>query len=309
MNKDKITVSIITPFYNTEQYIKESFNSVINQQIDKNIYVEYLLVNDCSTDNSLSIINELILTNNNENINIKLLNTPENLGCGGARKFGIDNSTGDYLMFVDADDSYINNDFVNRAVNDIIENNADIVEYGVQYLNLIKSGPYKHYSKEKIVIEDDVERAEILLFKDNFIKFHVWTKIIKQSISVSYPYSIRRTFEDVDTIPIWVANAHKIVIMPSVEINYNKVPNSIITSDSLTTRIGTINSIAELFPIFKDNRNILKAMYIRSLMDFKPVLLNHTSNDPGFNELSKFNTYMLSFLYPNNFTNLTYNIT
>jgi len=301
-----MTVSIITAFYNVENYIEESFNSIINQMVD--IDIEYILVNDSSTDNSYDIVNKLILTNKNPNIRIKLLSTPENLGCGGARKYGIDHSTGDYLMFLDADDTYINNDFVNRAVNDIIENDADIVEYGVRYINLFKSGPYNHGSKEKIIIENDIEKAEILLFKDNLIKFHVWSKIIKKDIANSYPYSVERTFEDVDTIPVWVSIAKKIVIMPSIEINYNKIDNSIIRTDPLITRIGTINSIAKLFPRFKNNRNILKAMYIRSLMDFKSVLLNHTSDDPGFNELSKYNTYMLSFLYPNNFMDFTYNI-
>ena len=74
------------------------------------------------------------------------------------------------------------------------------------------------------------------------------------------------------------------------------------------TKLGTISSIAKHFERFKDNYNILLAMYSRAMMDFKDILDNKTSEDPLFDKISYFNTYMLSYIYPNTYNNFTYNL-
>ena len=60
MTKNKI--SIITTYYNCQQYLEQSINSVLSQKTNidgENIIIEYILVNDCSTDNSLQIVNDI----------------------------------------------------------------------------------------------------------------------------------------------------------------------------------------------------------------------------------------------------------
>ena len=54
--------------------------------------------------------------------------------------------------------------------------------------------------------------------------------------------------------------------------------------------------------------NILKAMYGRAMVDLEAVLHNHSSNDPGFNEMSRLNTKMLSKIYPKRYKELTFHI-
>ena len=49
-------------------------------------------------------------------------------------------------------------------------------------------------------------------------------------------------------------------------------------------------------------------MYGRAMVDLEAMLHNHSSKDEGFNEMSKLNTYMLSFLYPKQYKDFTYNI-
>ena len=146
------------------------------------------------------------------------------------------------------------------------------------------------------------------LFKDNLIKFNVWSKVYKRWVVESYQYSDERTFEDVRTIPVWVWNAKKIVIMPTPEINYRAASDSIIRSDWNKTRLGTISAIASHFERFKNDRRILKAMYGRAMIDLEAMLSNKSSENPGFNEMSKLNTYMLKYIYPNDWKNLTYEI-
>lgn len=301
----KNKISIISTFYNAEQYLDQSIQSVLKQTC-QNINIEYILINDCSTDNSLDVAKEKIKDFEKENFSVSILTTENNLGCGGARKFGIEHATGDYFMFLDADDYYISPTFVSRAYKDITFNKADIVEYGVLYNELNGNSIYMTV-KEKIVINNG-EEGVYNIFKDNKIKFNVWSKIYTRAIVESYPYSDTRTYEDIRTIPIWVKNANKIVIMPNVEINYRASFNSIIREDGLKTRIGTITAMTEMCEVFKNNRHIIKALYGRAMIDLCAVLENKTSDDPGFNELSKLNTKLLSYIYPDNYKDITFNL-
>lgn len=299
-------LSIITTFYNAQNFILEAVNS-INQQIFEGFEVEYILVNDKTPDKSKEILEGFIKKYGNKNIEFKIIEPEENLGCGGARKFGIDHATGDFFMFLDADDYYIHKDFINRAYHDIINEKADIVEYGILF-NQPNGQQINNTVGQKVVIENNPSIAEIALFKDNFIKFNVWSKIYRRWIVESYPYSTVRTYEDVRTIPRWISNAKKIVIMPVTEINYRAASGSIIRSNMVETRLGTITAISELFPLFKDDMNVLKAMYGRSMVDLEAMLHNHSSNDEGFNEMSRLNTYMLSFIYPKKYKEMTFHI-
>lgn len=301
------SVSIITTFYNSENFISSTLNSV-NQQIynHNDIYIEYILVNDCSTDNSLNIVNDFI-KNNQLNVSFKVFTTESNVGCGAARKFGIDKSIGKYLMFIDADDYYLHNDFISRAVNDIDSSNADIIEYGVRYHQM--NGEYiNHNVKEEIVLDDIPDVALKCLFKENIIKVNVWSKIIRKSITQKIPYSTIREFEDVDTIPKWVEIASKIIIKPTVEINYRISSNSIINKNMNKTRYLTLQTLMQYFEKYKNNRNILLAIYDRALIDLKYMLKDKTSDDEMFDEFSELNTKILSYIYPETYQNFTYNV-
>jgi len=87
-------ISVIIPLYNKEKTIKQTVFSVLNQTY-KNF--EIVIINDGSTDNSENMIREI----NDERIKIFNIN---NSGVSCARNFGIDNSIGEYIFFLDADD-------------------------------------------------------------------------------------------------------------------------------------------------------------------------------------------------------------
>ena len=307
-NKKLDIISVITTFYNAEKFIYNAINSV-NQQIIDGFDFEYVIIDDKSEDSSRDILEKFIENNVPEERKAKWkIYTPdENLGCGGARKFGIDHAIGDFFMFLDADDYYMHTNFMLNAYNTITKENADVVEYGVMF-NQPNGQQINNTASQKYVIVNNPSLAEIALFKDNLIKFNVWSKIYRRWVVESYPYSTVRTYEDVRTIPVWISNAHKIVIMPTTEINYRAASGSIIRSDMVQTRLGTITAITELFPRFKDDYNVLKAMYGRAMVDLEAILHNHSSKDAGFNEMSRLNTTMLSYLYPNNYKEITYNI-
>ncbi|WP_331681646.1 glycosyltransferase family 2 protein [Romboutsia sp.] len=90
-------VSIITPVYNSEKFIRQSIDSVISQTY-KNW--EMILVDDCSTDNSEEIIRQYMCEDNR----IKYIKLKENSGAAVARNTAIENSTGRFIAFLDSDD-------------------------------------------------------------------------------------------------------------------------------------------------------------------------------------------------------------
>lgn len=89
-------VSIIIPIYNTEKYIYECLNSLINQSYS---HIEIIVVDDGSTDNSLCLLKELSDKDNR----LKVFSQP-NQGVSAARNLALSKATGTYVMFVDADD-------------------------------------------------------------------------------------------------------------------------------------------------------------------------------------------------------------
>ena len=304
-NKKRPKLSIITTFYNAESYIYTTLSS-INQQKHGGYDWEYVIVDDKSTDSSRKIVEDFI---NNEVHNIakknwRIIEPKENLGCGGARKYGIEHSTGDYLMFLDADDYYMNTDFCKRAMEKIISSGSDIVEYGLVY-NSVDGAKSHSCVPQEVVIDNNKEAALLALYRDNAIKFNVWTKIYTRDIVNSYPYSETRLFEDVRTIPVWVRNANKVTIIPSCEVNYRAAAGSIVREDDIKTRVGTITAITELFPEFKEWISVLKAMYQRSMIDLSLLLDERTSRDPGFNEMARLNKIQLSYIFPDNYDKFT----
>ena len=108
--KKQTKVGIIVPVYNAEKYIEECFYSIVNQTY-KNI--EAIFVDDCSIDNSVSILQNLISENQEKSeINYKLIQHEKNSGVHITRNAGITEalkSDCDYLLLMDNDDIYIPN--------------------------------------------------------------------------------------------------------------------------------------------------------------------------------------------------------
>jgi len=90
-------ISVIMAVYNSEKFLNESINSILNQTF-KNF--EFIIINDCSTDNSLKIIKEFI----KKDKRIKLINNKKNFGAAGTRNKGLKIAKGKYIAILDSDD-------------------------------------------------------------------------------------------------------------------------------------------------------------------------------------------------------------
>ncbi|KZX16044.1 putative glycosyltransferase EpsJ [Methanobrevibacter cuticularis] len=93
---NELKISIIIPVYNSDKYLKECLNSVINQTLKE---IEIICVNDGSTDKSLEILNQY----SSKDKRIIIINK-KNGGAGSARNLGIEKANGEYIIFLDSDD-------------------------------------------------------------------------------------------------------------------------------------------------------------------------------------------------------------
>ena len=115
-------VSIVIPIYNVEKYVAECLNSVISQTYDHS-KIECIIVDDCTPDSSMEIVNEIIREYDGDMAFITCRHE-HNQGLSAARNTGISIATGKYLYFLDSDDYIYSNSL--ELLMEGVEKNKDI---------------------------------------------------------------------------------------------------------------------------------------------------------------------------------------
>lgn len=264
-----IKFSIIIPAYNCENYISKCLESIFNQTY-KN--VEVIVVDDCSTDNTFEILK------NYENI--KLLSTTINSRQGAARNKGLDSCTGDYILFIDSDDSLYDNTVLNKLANLInTQNLPDIV-----YLGL------KMYGKRDLLLIPDEKNCEkeYRLSENPFINVIsiAWKNTLIQENNIRFPEKIK--YEDVYFAFLGIEKAKSYAYGDFIYYSYNNRESSTTTTYSLTQATDTIQLISKLFELYEiiDKENIpYLSRRIQQQTDRTHVRLNRAVEQ----ELKKYN--------------------
>lgn len=164
-------VSIIMPACNAEKTIDRAINSIVCQNYEN---IELIIVNNGSTDKTAEIIKkyEKILKGKIKNIYTEIPNV------SNARNIGIDNSTGKYLVFIDADDEF-EKDYLEKMVLKLEETNSEMVTCAYKTVYNKKIWDLKEYEK----IENTKNLKEYLeILKENYLFNQLWNKIYKTEI-------------------------------------------------------------------------------------------------------------------------------
>lgn len=132
-------VSILVPIYKVEKYIEKCLDSIFNQTYSD---IEYVFVDDCSPDNSLTILRRYIDENDIDKNKVTIISHCENKGISITRNDLIDHAKGTYVLFVDSDD-WIETDMIEQMVLATKNNTIDIV--GCDYIKEFKDGKHKNY--------------------------------------------------------------------------------------------------------------------------------------------------------------------
>lgn len=121
-------ISVVLPCYNVEPYIGKCLDSLLAQTLSD---IEIICVDDKSTDNTVSVINEYMARDKR----IKLISQPRNMGAGAARNTGRDVARGEYISFIDPDD-WVDVDFYKELYKLASELGLDIAKSGMKYENV-----------------------------------------------------------------------------------------------------------------------------------------------------------------------------
>lgn len=209
-------VSIIVPVYNAEEYIGTCIES-IQKQSHQNI--EILLINDGSKDGSAEICDKY----QKEDSRIKVFHR-ENNGVSASRNYGIEHAAGDYIQFVDADDS-LEPGTVEENLRIVKETGAELVLFSFRYHIVDENRIQDNAFAESFVgdAEEFFEKYFIMLIDKELIN-PPWNKFIDSrilkdgSIRFNENYSI---CEDMAFTAELLNRSNRIAFNPKMHYNYN----------------------------------------------------------------------------------------
>jgi len=244
MTNNAPKVSIVIPVYNVAKYLGRCLNSIVSQTY-KNL--EIIIVNDCSPDNSESIIQEFC----NIDPRIKYFKNDVNLGLGMSRDRGISSATGDYIMFVDSDD-FIHHTTIEHCVEWIEKYDSDIVEFKFRYY---REGDVidlnRHTSEYKIENIEVLNRDNDLVLLYDKINDVCWNKLFKTDIiKILNLQFCLRFYEDGPFTRAYVLNVKKALIVSLPLYYYFINPHSITGTTSIQKVIAAVDSSCRELDIF-----------------------------------------------------------
>lgn len=167
-SRSKNSLAIIVPCYNCANTINRCLNSIGNHS---NIRV--IVVNDCSNDDTLSVLESY--KKNNPDLNITIINNEWNKGPGGSRNAGLTVVEEEYLMFLDADD-FLDQDYyeqLNIAINESV--------YDCMIFSTMRKCLNREYSFE-MFLSDKVQFGEMGKEAIALIKGCPWGKVFRTSV-------------------------------------------------------------------------------------------------------------------------------
>lgn len=211
-------ITVIVPIFGVEKYIAHCAESLMNQTLTD---IEYIFVNDCTKDNSINILNNVIKKYPARNVTI--LNHESNRGLPSARNTGLANANGKYVFHCDSDD-YLEEDALECLYNKAQETNADIV-----WCDFFES-----YTKEEIYhSEPEFQKHQdaIKAMLSNKMKYNVWNKLIKRSLysenHILFPEG-KALGEDLTIIKLFVVS-RKTCYLPKACYHYVRCNTSAMT--------------------------------------------------------------------------------
>lgn len=211
-------VSIIIPVYNAEKYLREAIESVLNQTYTE---FELLLINDRSTDNSREICEEYIQKDNRI---VLFENNTENHGPGPTRNIGLDNVTGEFIYFMDADD-WIDKNLLECCVDRMRETDADIVQLGIVYEQDGGKKSIEYYHKENnLLIKNAIKKDFTYFWKEN--RFGLTLNFLRKERVKSVRFENMISGEDISYVLDAFCNAEKIAYISKALYHYRYVEGS-----------------------------------------------------------------------------------
>lgn len=256
-------VSVIIPVYNVAPVVEQSLKSALNQTYSD---IEYIIVNDCSTDNSMDVVNRVILEEQYIGKEVHIIEHEVNKGLSAARNSGMNYASGEYVFFMDSDDMIVP-DCIEIQVDTIERYDADMTDF---CLNVIGGRNILREVTVECCISD---KEEIMAsFFRGTMHFSAWNKLVKKSLLDQYAVK----FEEGLIYEDWVWTFQLLPHVNSIAFSPRKTYNYIIRSNSITTTMVSIEKIRKqydsriyimqlLTEYVEEHRGVLKRAAIKNL--------------------------------------------
>ncbi|MGQ5110592.1 glycosyltransferase family 2 protein [Bacillus halotolerans] len=184
-------ISVVLPVYNVEAYVEECLESIISQTLGFE-KIEVILVNDCSTDGTATILDKYA----ERFKNIRVIHLTENCGAPGKpRNIGINEAKGEYIIFLDPDD-YIPADAYEKLYKVMEKNNSDFVMGKMLSFNDENGKTHEHITFKNYFMHkhyNDVNIETVPFFLQ--VKTAVYLKLVKTSFlrehNILFPEGMR----------------------------------------------------------------------------------------------------------------------
>lgn len=269
MKAQQIKVSVIIPVYNSEKYLEECLNSVINQTLRD---IEIICVDDGSTDNSLKILHEFA----EHDLRINVIQQRHQF-AGVARNTGMSYAQGEYLMFLDSDD-FFEPAMLEEMYNSAVNNDAEVV--------ICDSKVYRNggLTPEKIAVLAECMPAGVFSCRDSEFGsqlFQVllgvpWNKMFKRSFvqSMNIFFSTTLHYNDAAFTMGCVVAANRIIFVPKYFIYWRYREDSLIHMPKVSDSM--YRSLKELYQNISQSDKY--PLVERSFMNYVVNQLSHYYN-------------------------------
>ena len=281
----KPAISVCIPVYNVEKYIHACIMSVLEQTFQD---FEIIVVNDSTQDTSMHIV-ESIAANDQR---IKIYNNPENLGLMYTRRQGYIHANGEYVFFLDSDDTLPRNALWNLYYA-ITQKNCDVVCGQIVYITSTGTSLDKYPNILNYGNDSNAAMKSTLRWE---ITHNLCGKIFKREILQSYHY---RTFEQVvnaeDAILFYqvLSNVKSIYVIPNVVYNYYLYDDS-----STNVELG-FKALNGIFLWQKVRYEIINNAYPTLLEDMYVSMISYlTGLAPSLNSRRLINGYLQKYQIP-----------
>ena len=233
-------VSVIIPVYNCEQFLPQCLDAVLRQTL---VEIEVILINDASTDGSLATINEYLARDNR----ICIIEQKENKGVSAARNTGIEKATGEFVIFLDADDYWENDQMLQQLYEQASREQADFVSFGFCRVN--EEG-------DKSGFNVDVPAIINLRQQDGWqIKYNVWAKLISRKLLMVHAIRFEPTWGEDALFSITLyCHASRLVVTDDVYYCYRiNQQGASLTHWSSTKLFGTVRWFALAIALIRES--------------------------------------------------------
>lgn len=213
----KPKISIIVPVYNRSKILAECLGNLVHQTLIATTPIEIIVVNDASTDNSLSIIQQC---KSQFPELIRFIDSPKNMGPGGARNLGIEAAKGQYIGFVDSDD-LADPSMYEKLLTAAEQTSYDIIDCG--YYRQENDLAIVHTADEQTGILDDKKRMELIV-SGGYLFSKLYRKELFQDPNLRFRSNV--ILEDADFLTYLFSTAASIGNIKEILYYYRNQPDS-----------------------------------------------------------------------------------